>query len=703
MKLKLFDKKAKNKNKSEVEEIKTDTAETEAAENTEDENSGAGSYVDENGRIQKKPELDMNMDVDDDDDDAPEPEKKGLAKLFGKKKPKRDYSFDEYPHLLAIRPHECYMFYSDYIRIDDDTYTCILAMFHNTGAVDHYGTFWGLNLLPHNLPKTTKVIRFEQVSRMSDEWVDEHQTRAEKVAEANASEQGRGGTNTTKRKAGRSMSDLDVIAQELLNGATYLHVHYRLQVISPTLAELDAAIDQIRKDYVDAFATLTLEPYQGEQKKEMSTLFRNNNMKLGTGYYYTSTEYAGSYNLVTHGIEDHDGEFVGHMTGDVNNSAVLFDIDYYPKHIVIADNVFDDRYKERVHRSNVWGSKIAQAALLNNHKVAHFLLSPVDMNMISPKFAGFTNFVDMTGGDLNMFELWGSTEDELVAFPKQLEKIKIMTEQISPPTDDDRTIIRGSLDEVLTQFYIDSRMWVANAQFNRDKLRLVGIPHDQVPKLEQLVMNLDQKHKALMAASVVDEEQVHAYGILKTIFRSMLTSNGDLFNTVTSDVFDTVTNKTRVIYDFSELLQRGKGIAMAQMINVIDYALSGLGAGDLAIFHGCDNIDSQDVKDYLKREFDFLYKRGGRTCLIYDDVTAYMQDLDFNEAIRADYTITSTMAPADADLYEKEFGIALPGSLKALVTAPHSVNNYLHRGVDNIVFKPDLYVGIKYDNDRKGA
>lgn len=675
----------KKKKQEEIAEPVEDTQ----AENTVSDNN--------DGLMEKKPPLEVDFEDDGrrDDDDDDEPEKKGLAKLFGKKKHKKVVTYEDNPHLLVLRPKEQYLFFSDYIKIDDDEFTCILAMFHNNGAVDRFGQFWGLNLLPHNLPKTTKVVRFEQVSRMSDDWVGDHQTRAEKVAEANAGEQGRGGTNTTKRKAGKANTDLEVIAQELLNGATYLHVQYRLQVISPTLAELDAAVDQIRKDYIDAFASLTVEPYQGEQKKEMSSLFRKNETKLGVGYYYTSTEYAGSYNLVTHGIEDHDGEFVGHMTGDVNNSAVLFDIDYYPKHIVVADNIFDDRYGDRVRRSNIWGSKIAQAAILNNHKVVHFLLSPVDLDTVSPKFESFTNFVDMTTGDLNMFELFGTAEDELSAFPHHLEKIKIMTEQISPPTEDDRTIIRGSLDEVLTRFYIDSRMWVANAQFNRDKLRLVGIPHHQVPKLEGFVMNLDQKHKALMAANVVDEEQVHAYGILKSIFRSMLTSNGDLFNTTTSDVFDTVTEKTRVIYDFSDLLQRGKGIAMAQMINVITYALSGLGAGDVAIFHGCDNIDSKDVKDYLRREFEFLYKRGGRTCLLYDDVTAYMQDLEFNQAIRADYTITSTMAPADADLYEKEFGVALPGSLKALITSPHSENNYLHRGVDNIVFKPDLYVGVK--------
>lgn len=618
-----------------------------------------------------------------------------MLKLFKKKKPSETYSYENNPHLLALRPRECYMFFSDYVRIDNNMYTCVLAMFHNNGAVDRFGQFWGLNLLPHNLPKTTKVIRYEQVNRMSDDWVNQHQTRSEKVAEANAGEQGRGGTNTTRRKAGKAAVDLETIAAELLNGASYLHVHYRLQVISPTLQELDAAVDIIRKDYVDAFSSLSLEIYQGEQKKEMSTLFRNNETKLGTGFYFTSTEYAGSYSLVTHGIEDRDGEFIGNMTGDVNNSAVLFDIDYYKHHIVVADGVFDEHYKERVRRSNIWGSKIAQAALLNNHKVVHFLLSPVNMNNISPKFESFTNFVDMTQGDLNMFELFDSTENELKAFPRQLEKIKIMTEQISPPTDDDRTIIRGSLEEILTQFYIDKRMWVADAQHHRDKLRIVGIPHLQVPCLQDFVMNLDQRYKALSASDTSDPELIHAVSVLRSVFKSMLTSNGDLFNTCTSDIFDTANQKNRVIYDFSDLFQRGKGIAMAQLINVVSYALSGLEVGDVAIFHGCNNIDSSEVKMFLRKEFNALYSRGGRICMLYDDVTSYMQDIQFNEAVRADYTIMSTMSPADADFYEKEFGVKLPNSLRSLVTAPQSITNYLHRGVDNIVFSPELYVGVQ--------
>lgn len=115
----------------------------------------------ENDAEIKKSDLDVDLAVEDDTDEYPEPEKKGLSKLFEPKKPKKEFTFEDNPHLLTLRPRENYLFFSDYIKIDDDTFTCILAMFHNNGAADRFGQFWGLNLLPHNLPKTTKVIRFE--------------------------------------------------------------------------------------------------------------------------------------------------------------------------------------------------------------------------------------------------------------------------------------------------------------------------------------------------------------------------------------------------------------------------------------------------------------------------------------------------------------------------------------------------------------
>jgi hypothetical protein len=241
--------------------------------------------------------------------------------------------------------------------------------------------------------------------------------------------------------------------------------------------------------------------------------------------------------------------------------------------------------------------------------------------------------------------------------------VRFVIEEISPPAAGERTILRGSLDDSLTQFYIASRAWTANAGANREKIRLCGIAHKDIPKLQMFVTNLEQKHKALMTSGL-DQEQIHAYAVLKSVFKSMLTANSGLFNTITNKVFDTANKARRVIYDFGQLLQRGERIVLAQTVNVIKYALSSLGEGDTVIIHGCDNITSDSVKNYIKHELEFLYTRGGRACLIYGGVHKYMQDISFNEAIRADYTMMSAIAPGDVDFYEKQFGIELPDGLK---------------------------------------
>src|SRR5699024_12424530 len=99
------------------------------------------------------------------------------------------------------------------------------------------------------------------------------------------------------------------------------------------------AIDRIMRQYSRDFSTLTVAPYHAEQRQEMSALTARNNAKRGAGQYYTSTEYAGAYSLVTNGLDDPGGEFIGHMVGDLNTSAVIFAIEQgFDHHVVIYDD-----------------------------------------------------------------------------------------------------------------------------------------------------------------------------------------------------------------------------------------------------------------------------------------------------------------------------------------------------------------------------
>lgn len=622
-------------------------------------------------------------------------------KLFNKfkKKDKVDRSFASYPQLLEIKPKEKYVFHSDYYKVDI-YYACILSFFHIEGATDNFGAFWGINRIPSGLGDDVSIVSFEQTRRMTEGWLTEHQARSEGIADMNANEQAKAGTNATKGKASRKSKDLQEISAELQDGAAYLHCHYRLLVKAPTLEKLDDAIKKIDRLYIDRFATLNAAPYPGSQRTELSTLFSKNHRKRGKGYYFTSTEFAGSYSLVTHGLEDMDGEYIGYMVGDVNNSAVMFNTNRYKHHVVVASESYHNISGDRVHVSDMWGSKISQSCLLNDHRVIHLILDGADMDRLGPKFKKLTYRVDMNKGDVNMFEMFGDAHDELSIFPAQMQKLIIMAEQAYETTDSDRSIIRGSLEEIATKFYIDNKMWRENAAANRDKLRVTGIPHEQVPKLEMFASYLETEHKKGLAATARDEERNHALGVLKVTFKNLLSNNGDLFNTITSKSVDGAKSGRRVIYDFSKLMLRGVGVAMAQFVNILGFAVGNLGEGDTVVLHGAELLDD-GIKDYVNTQFSRLWDKGGRVVYLYNNMDKMLHDKSFSQFDKADYTVFGNMSNSIVAEYQKQLGQNIPPDLQGLITNKGDLVGYIRRGFDNVVFHQDLSLGLADEKGRR--
>lgn len=623
---------------------------------------------------------DKSQDVQSSDD------KKGR-----RKKDKLVRSFKNYPDLAAIKPREKYVFHSDYFEVDDGV-ASIMSFFHIEGAMDNFGPFWGVNRIPAGLPVTVTTIGFEQVKRMSKRWLDDHQTRAEGIAATNENANKQSGTATTRGKSRRRQEDYEMIAQELNNGASYLHVHYRLLVKAPDIDTLDTAVRAIERLYTDRFATLSIAPYAGDQRTDMSDLFHKNDRKIGHGFYFTSTEFAGSYSLVTHGIEDIDGEYVGYMLGDVNNSAVLFNVNGYRHHCVVAN----ENYHEQLGRqyiSALWGSKMGQTCMMHNNKVVHLVLDGTDLNQLGPEFKKLTTIVNMNKGDVNMFEMFGDEEDELSVFPSQMQKLVLMAEQAYETTESDRSIIRGSLEEIATKFYIDQGMWRDDAKAHRERLRVLGIPHAEVPQLSLFVSYLETAYKAAISGSMHDTEREHALGVLRVTFRNLLQNNGDLFNTITNDSIDNVRDSRRVIYDFSSLMNRNKGVAMAQLVNIIAFAVGTLKKGDTVVIHGAEHLDD-GIKPYVMMQFDKMFARGGRVCYLYNKIDRMLHDRDFCNYDKADYMIFGNMTDAQVRDYTTSINQEIPPDLAKLITAKGDQISYIRRGLDNVVFRQDLALGI---------
>lgn len=611
---------------------------------------------------------------------------------FGKNKDKKEQkviqgSISEFPFLMAIKPKESYVFRSNDYQADGKFYT-ILSYFHKDGAFDDFGAFWGINLIPAGLDDDIAITCVQTVERMSDDWVKSHQTQAENIATMNSREQSDGTNKTNKVKANKRERDLEIIANELQTGATYMSSSFRLQIQAPSQEKLDEALLAIERLYTDRFSTLYALSYDGEQKSELISFLRPNSYKKGKPFQFTSTELAGQYNMVTRGIEDEYGDYVGKMFGDVNTAAILFDIDNYKHHTVVCSEQYDTLYG-RNYVTDLWGSKISQACLMHNHKVAHIIMNGCDLEKLGPKFATITKKLNMNVGDINMFEMFGNFDDELTLFPMQMQKLVLMAEQAYAATDNDRSIIRGSLEEIATQYYIDQRMWHDDAANHRDKLRVTGIPHREVPKLEMFCAYLDTAYKTMVNSSNRDPEKLHALSVLNLTFKNLLSNNGDLFNTTTNNIIDSVNGARRAIYDFSQLRSRGSGIMMAQLLNIISFCTGNLSQGDTLIIHGAELI-SDSIKEYLGSLFSQLYARGGRVVFLYNDNEKMLDDIAFSAMDKADYTIMGTMTDNGVARYQDVLGQTIPSNLVGLIASKSDSMTFLHRDYNNVIFNRDL-------------
>src|SRR5699024_2172699 len=144
---------------------------------------------------------------------------------------------------VELKPRESYLMKSDYFEVDGDV-ASILSFFHDDTAVDRFPAFWGVSRIPRGMPDSVTTILLDQVSRMGEDWIDARMATAERVDKIERNE-AKSGSRRKARTASKGANDLNVIASELMNGASYLNVHMRLMVKAPDLESLDLAIDRI--------------------------------------------------------------------------------------------------------------------------------------------------------------------------------------------------------------------------------------------------------------------------------------------------------------------------------------------------------------------------------------------------------------------------------------------------------------------------
>ena len=614
--------------------------------------------------------------------------------------------FKDNKFLDDIRPKEGYCFRSDYFEIDDK-YAKIVTFVNKGSSKKTLPIFWGINLIPQGVQQDVTIVLLKSVDRMTDAWIEDHQQTADNVTSFNENETKKSTDRKAKHEAEHKSTDIDIIAKELMDGASYLNIHFRLMIKANSLDSLEKAEAAVMRWYSNKFATLKIEPYEGRQRRELGTLLAPNVLKNGKGFYMTSTELAGNYNLVTQGLSDPTGSFLGNMEGDVNNSGVLMDIDDFSSHIVIAG---DKKIKKlnKQFMSDMWALKLSNATIMNNNRVIHLVLNGVDLENIGMKrqdgsfidLSPLTSKINMNSGDVNPLEVFGSIDyetgtapDELTAFSSHVKKLTLMLKQLRKSSDQE--IVDGYMSRVINEYYVMEQMWLRNAKEHREDLRILGLPHTSYPRLSSMVQTLERMHKAeLEKGDRRDPNDLKAVNLIKSTFESLLNTDGDLFDIYTNDVIDNAEYSKRVIYDFSSLRDRGVGLAMAQLVNVLDFATRRIQDGDLLVIHGVEFI-SDGVREYMSEVVDGIIARGGRIAYIYNNVEKMLDERSFNKFDSADYTALGYMSKSVFDRYIDILKQTVPETLINLVTSKQSDRFYVRRGTDNIVFGFDPKLSVR--------
>lgn len=600
--------------------------------------------------------------------------------------------------LNALRPRSGYRFRSDYIKVDD-SYTTVMSFSYPEGAQTRFATFWGVNRVPSGLDDDITVHVLDQVSRKSKHWVESKDTKSERVNRLNEGNSQNSGTSQ-KIQQRRISQELVEVKESLGNGNAYLMVQMRLLVQAPTLEKLDKAVRDIETQYIKRFSTLTVASRHGLQRAGMEEIFRPNEMKQKSAFYMPSDMYAGSYSLVTNGISDNDGGYIGYMTGDLNTSANQFNVNDYSSRVVIASgernrNVGTSQTGARV--ADMWGSKLSQWCLLHNGRVVHLVLNDAKLLELGPAMQNITATVDMNRGEVNMFELFGKREDQITLYGPHLNKIALMADLLHQNKGDDEVVVEGLLKQLLNDFYVTKGMWAENAAANEDRLRMVGLNHLDVPLMHDFQAYLDvaraqhdrpEGNKSLAGAALK----------LSMVFKTLLTSYGDLFNVPTAPSFDRVGGSARVIYDFNAVRLRDAKVAMAQLVNVLAFAVNSLGPHDSLFIHGAEYL-SPEVKQYVGEQLEILEARGGRSVFIYSSVEKALADADYNRLSKVSYSVLGRMTEPEVDVYQKIIGDTLPVDLKTLITGDDEGMTFVRRGKNNVAFRYDLPLGLNPERE----
>lgn len=612
--------------------------------------------------------------------------------------------------------------FKDIDFITEGKFATILTFSVKRGSFDGLKPLWGMGLVPkieneaefENKDIVTKAIY--SVTRRKDEWAEKKVQAASSVSKTGYAESENASQSVSKNYFQEYYVDTETIAQELNKGASYLDLSIRITITAPSRDDLYNAIFYLEKHYSKRYKhKVELVPFAGEMKTEYSNIMDSARKQRGENYHLTSRELAGSYPFIASGVNDMNGTYIGLLYGELNNDPVLLDTTNINKlGVICAKNRASDIHsvtrnlKYDFKATTVWSNKITQDAFVKGNRVVEYVLNGEHVERMKEELLSETAYVNLLdpNATINMMEPFADGQDDLSAFNVTIGKIQEIARQFSEKEDArDRTTLNskdiGEIEKQLEGFYIKKFMWKKNPLENRNELRFVGLPHEELPVLNEFIAyigkSIDEEKKSAHIHGTTDKQR--SLERIYDVFYKMWARNESIFNQHTRIDENILKDKMKIIFDFKMLKETHHAALMGHFVNSLAYGEQMLGEDDILIIHGADEL-TESVKKHLRMRIGSLNDRGVKVFLMYNDADVLFEEKNIENPKEpnihriwfrnADMRITNSMQPHNVTQYGEIIKKQLPNSVKAGMTSPLDHIYYLNRDTTSALFRLEI-------------
>lgn len=617
-------------------------------------------------------------------------------------------------YLKQIIPNKGWHMYEDYLKVlDDGSISTVAIVYLAPGKADSLPPQWGIafirDLVKDTLSKdqsdSVSITFINTVRAMDEQWVKNHQRDADRYSDQDVT------GHRAQAHIRNQQQDLSEIASELDHNASYLAVGLKYVINAPNLKSLHDFLVELQRRLDIRVSGTIIALSNGDIDLEYQRIFDDPMNEPGRKNMFTSDQFAGFYNLVTHGIEDPSGVYMGEQIGDINNTAVIWDMSQFSHHAVLA---IDNRFARKRDYDNgeipyqfahwngidLWiNTLILQMVREKQGRVFTLALDPLHLD---DRLVSLTSTLDLNKGAINPFEMFGDVGDELEIYAANISKWNMMTRQLAEQSIQTKnaqqvegisTTELSDLDSILESFYIDANMWVRNPQHDRDDIRIVGIDHNAIPRLNKFIAYMEAEYQHYSRPITGDPTKAQEVNKLLGIYKRLQSVNGDLFDTVTNPMIDTLGSTRHTLFDYSQLAERKGNILLVQLLNSISAIANQARDGDVIIIHGAQRIENL-TESYFKQILADLYAKHVRIVFSYNSIDSMFASSKFNKMSSSDWTLTGHMTADQIDTYNKILGNQrqMTDVISANIQTKIESRYYLRRGQDNIIFDANQFL-----------